>query len=197
MLGAMDLEALVEAYRQGQPDARRQLAEELIRIVLPVFRGRFEEVDVDELVQETIRAVLQDLHKFENRGRGSFRAWVWRTAANRRLSHGERQGRARRRDKPLDEDELPPQDEPSSHELLHWRERLSVLREALELLDPVFRRALEHLVAGGSPEELAEQEGVKPQTIRTRASRAVAKLRKLVRERWQGSGSFFSPPSRS
>lgn len=197
MLGAMDLETLVEAYRQGQPHAPRQLALELNRIILPAFRGRFDEVDVEDLVQETICAVLHDLHKYEDRGRGSFRAWVWRTAFNRKLSHGKRESQARKRAAPLDEDELPPQAVPSSRELIHWRTRLGVLREVFELLDPVFRAALEHLVSGGSPEELAEREGVKPRTIRTRASRALAKLRELISEHWQGSDSFFSPASRS
>lgn len=190
----MDLEQLVDAYRRDQPSARRQLGVELYRIILPVFRGRFDEVDVEDLVNDTVGVVLRDLGKYENRGPGSFRAWVRTIARNRRLAFAKDQGKALRRHQEPDEFELMPTLEPGPRERVHWRERLMAVRDAWELIDPVFRAALEHLVAGGDPVELAEQEGVKPHTIRTRASRALAALRGVVRRRWETSGRFLTTP---
>jgi RNA polymerase sigma factor (sigma-70 family) len=194
ILAEMDLEALVDAYREGQTRARRQLAVELHRIILPVFRGRFDEVDVEDLVQESIDVTLRELDKFESRGPGSFRAWVRRIALNRRLAFVDRQGREHARRDDLGEHEGIPTREPGPREVLHWRERLAVVKDALDQIDPVFRSALEHLIAGGDPAELAEQVGVRPQTIRSRASRALAALRGMVRGRWESSGRFLTTP---
>lgn len=190
----MDLEALVDAYRQDQPLARRQLAVELHRIILPSFRGRFDEVDVEDLVQESIDVTLRELDKFESRGAGSFRAWVRRIALNRRLAFIARRDREHARHQDLGEHEEVSTREPGPREVLHWRERLAVVMEALDEIDPVFRAALEHLIAGGDPAQLAEQVGVRPQTIRSRASRALAVLRGAVRERWESTARFLTTP---
>jgi len=191
MVGAMDLEELVAAYLAGQPWAGRELGPALRRLILPVFVGRFEAVDVEDLTQETIVAILRDISKFENRGKGSFKAWVWRIALNRKLAHAKKQARQSE----LEGDASATASVgPGPIEVTHWRERLIVVEEVFELVDPKFRSALEFLISGGDPVELAEELDLKPQTIRTRASRALMIIRELVRERWQTSAGFFSTP---
>ena len=189
MLAAMDLAELLVAYRADEPWARRQFGLELHRLIVPIFRGRFDEATVEDLTQETIIVVLRELHRFEDRGPGSFRAWVRRIGHYRKLSFVRR----RKGFEELDEHTQASTD-PSTTERLHWRERVTVMLEVFGAVDPVFASALEFLVQGGHPAELAEELALKPQTIRTRASRALAALRRLLDERWETSATFFTPP---
>lgn len=194
ILPAMDLDALVDAYRQGQPAARRQLPVELYRLILPIFRRRFADVDVEDLTHDTIAAVFHDLDNFEDRGRGSFRAWVLKIAQNRRLGHAARQSRTLRYVGPLPVD-VPDTRDANPRHLAHWRERLALLQDALTLVDPVYREAMLHLGQGGKAEELAERDGVKPQTIYSRAHRGRRAADDEVRARRKTTGRLIESPS--
>lgn len=191
MLSAMDLDALVEAYRQGQPAARRQLPSALYRMILPIFRRRLEKVDVEDLARDTIVIILQELDKFEPRGPGSFRAWVFKIAKNRRRTRSRRQNLEHRTFGQLDEEGAAAQRSQKPDHQAHWRERVALLRDALLGLDPIYRKALVHLCEGGELEELAEREGVKPQTIHTRINRGRKQAAEEIRARRKTTGRLI------
>lgn len=191
MLAAMDLDALVEAYRQGQPAAQRQLPSALYRMILPIFRRRFENFDVEDLTHDTIVVILQELDKFESRGSGSFRAWVLKIAKNRRLNRSRRQGFEHRTFAQLDEEGAAAQRSEKPDHQVHWRERVGLLRDALRRIDPIYTEALVYLCEGGEAEELAEREDVKPHTIHTRASRGRKRADEEVRARRKTAGRLI------
>jgi RNA polymerase sigma factor (sigma-70 family) len=189
----MNLDALAVAAGRGDPLARRQLGARLPRMLAPYFRGRFDEQDIEDLTQLTITVIFAELHKFEIRGPGSFSSWIARIAHNRRLQFARLQSRETRAFEPLDD--LIPAPEPGPREWLYWHTRLEAVRDALTRVEPLFREALEHLLAGGDPAALARKHGVKSHTIQTRASRAVKQLRVEIRARYESSSRVFATPS--
>lgn len=188
----MSLDELAVAAGQGDALARRQLGAQLPRILLPYFRGRFDAQELEDLTQLTITVIFTDLHKYENRGPGSFRAWIGRIAHHRRLQFARRLIHEHRAAEPLDD--LIPAPEVGPREWLYWHVRLEAVRDALTRVEPLFREAFEHLLSGGDPAVLARKYGVKPHTIQTRASRAVKQLRAEIRTRYS-SGRFFASPT--
>jgi RNA polymerase sigma factor (sigma-70 family) len=188
----MSLDELAVAAGQGDPAARRQLGAQLPGILAPYFRGRFDEQELEDLTQLTITVIFTELHKYENRGPGSFRAWIGRIAHYRRLQFARQQNREQRA---IPLDDLLPAPQVGPREWLHWHERLEAARDALSRVQPLFREAFEHLFAGGDPEILAKKYGVKPHTIETRASRALEQVRAELRARYHSSGRFCVTPS--
>lgn len=190
MIEAMDLDELLRAYLRKLSRKGRRLADALRPVVFDHLRGRVESVKLEDLVQETLVSVFAGLHKFEDRGEGSFRAWVRGIARNKALESYRHDKRGR----PLADvaKYLGPLHSESPAARVHWRELLATIRAGLDELDAIYSAAVIHMAAGRDPAELAEIEDVSPNTILSRASRGRAKLRKYVRKRHGSSSSLLA-----
>jgi RNA polymerase sigma-70 factor (ECF subfamily) len=84
--------SLLDRLAAGPSDAdwRR-----LYDLYAPLLRGwaaraGVPAADADDLVQEVMLAVHRDVGRFDRRGPGAFRAWLWRVLANRLREHARR-----------------------------------------------------------------------------------------------------------
>lgn len=166
----MKIVELFEALRRGQSGSEQLLARALGRDLRCYFAARCKETDAEDLVQSTLEVIWRKLPEFEPQHPDSFRRWVLAIAAREAKSACNR----RRRELELGGD-LPGTpaalDRRQSSELL-WRERAELVRAELEELDDRHRRALEHELAEGDLRAFAAQEGISPETVRTRRFKA-------------------------
>ena len=183
--GAMD--ALIRMHLEDlRGFVRLQLA--------PALRVRESHSDV---VQSICREVLEDLHGFEYRGEGSFRAWLFTAALNKLRQKGEYH-RAQRRD--VYREVRPPNEEggsvgpelyaglcsltpsPSQHAVA--AEQAERIERAMDRLSADQREALllSRLV-GLSHREVAERTGRTESAVRSLVSRASVRLLAAIEER--------------
>ena len=145
------------------------------------------EADADDLVQETWMSAAQS----PTSDPGSVRRWLAGILRNRERMQRRAAGRRRRR-----EAEAAAQDAAAQEaELAIHRARvLATLRDALHELDEDDRSLLlarycdEH-----SAPELADRLGLPTSTVRSRLSRAAARLRDTLDERWGGDRRAWAP----
>ena len=126
--------------------------------------------DADDIFQEVFLRVVRSTPPFT--GKEHEKAWLIRVTLNCLKSHW--RSAWRRHDAPLD-DRLPfpaPED--------------GILDDALRQLPPKYRAVI-HLFyyEGYTAEEIARMMGEKPSTVRTRLTRARAKLRELLKGEWE------------
>lgn len=149
----------------------------------PELRARESASDI---VQSTIRSILQGDATFEDRGEASFQAWLRTAARNKILSRARYWGAGRRRaaSQPL-EDESSDADEfvasaPDSANPRHeaqMREEVERLRRAFAALSKEQRELLiRSQVHGESHSEIARDLGCAPDTARKAVARAMAQL---------------------
>jgi RNA polymerase sigma-70 factor (ECF subfamily) len=134
--------------------------------------------DAEDALQEGMLAAYRNLHRFE--GRSQFSTWLTRIVINAALMR--RRSRRSHQAVSLDEDtreeQLPaverfPDDGPSPEELYAGFELSERLRENLEGLSPVLRRAFElREIAGLTADEAAKELGVSRNTLKARLWRA-------------------------
>jgi RNA polymerase sigma-70 factor, ECF subfamily len=178
---------LLRAQR-GDPRA----FEELIRPHLPSLR-RFafsfarKWEDADDLAQEALLKAFRSLKSFE--GRSSLSTWLF--TVTRSVGHD--LYRSRQQKELLRQDELDDRHEAShegADELLAAKSDTDILWQSIKKLEPEFRIALVLFdIEGLSYEEIAAIERVPLGTIRSRLSRARAKLKEILLER-----ESFLPP---
>ncbi|QGU01400.1 ECF RNA polymerase sigma factor SigW [Corynebacterium kalinowskii] len=137
--------------------------------------------DAEDAMQNALTAAWQNLHRFD--GKARFSTWAYRIASNAAL-----QIVRKRRELPDDEagmDEVAPGssvDEQVTASI--------VVREALSQLPDEFREALVLREYGGlSYQDIADQQGIPIQTVKSRINRARAKLLEALRE--SGVGQDF------
>lgn len=130
--------------------------------------------DAEDALQNALTAAWQNLHRFD--GKAKFSTWAYRIASNAAL-----QLVRKRRELP-DEDAGIEEVAPGSH----IDEQVTagiVVRQALETLADEFREALVLREYGGlSYQEIADQQGIPIQTVKSRINRARSKLLDALRE---------------
>jgi RNA polymerase sigma factor (sigma-70 family) len=180
------LDELHEAARARDRVAWEALGRGLSRELGRFFGNCFDRTTAEELAQTTILVIIRKLDQFEPMGPHAFRNWVLAIAGRqaRAHAHGPRRERARRSQ--LDAGPSPtPMSSPfvagPADELLR-REQLELISECLARLPPAHRRALESDLAGDDYREFADREGISVGGARVRRHRALAELRRLVRE---------------
>lgn len=131
------------------------------------------QTEADDAVQETLLAAHAGFDDF--RRDGSLRAWLYGIARRRCARVKERRGAVR--------PGTDAADERTADELLEVRRRAQRARDLLERVRPTEREAL--LLRYGAElsfREVGEAAGVDEATARKRVSRALARLRELVKE---------------
>lgn len=129
--------------------------------------------EADDAVQETLLAAHAGFDDF--RSDGSLRAWLFGIARRRCARVRERRGAVKAADDAADER--------TADDLLEVRRRAEHARELLERVRPTEREALVLRYGGElSFREVGEAVGIDEATARKRVSRALARLRELVKE---------------
>ncbi|MCA9709439.1 MAG: sigma-70 family RNA polymerase sigma factor, partial [Myxococcales bacterium] len=138
--------------------------------------------EADDLVQETwLHAERSEVDA------RSQRAWLGGVLRNRERMY--RRAEARRRMREARAAEQPPGPDPDLE--LHRQRVLSVMREALDELDESDRQLLLARYCDEHPAAtLAQRLGIPASTVRSRLSRATARVRQTLDERWGDRGAW-------
>lgn len=170
----------------GSPNGEPQ-GQDLAWLHALARRIALSEADADDLVQETWMSAAQS----HTRDPGSVRRWLAGILRNRERMQRRAEGRRRRREAEAVAQEAAAQEAELE---VHRARVLATLREALHELDEDDRGLLlarycdEH-----SAPELADRLGIPTSTVRSRLSRAAARLRDSLDERWGGERRAWAP----
>lgn len=130
--------------------------------------------DAEDAMQNALTAAWQNLQRFD--GKAKFSTWAYRIASNAAL-----QIVRKRRELPDDEAGM---DEVATGSAVDEQVTASiVVKEALAQLPDEFRESLVLREYGGlSYQEIADQQGIPIQTVKSRINRARARLLEALRE---------------
>jgi len=171
-------EQLLQRIRAGDPAARQRLYDRYLPVLQRWAHGRLPHYardinDTEDLVQISLLRALERLQEFEERGSGSFLAYLRQILLNQ--VRVELRGRRRHGEKvDLEALEFAQMHAASAVETLVGAERLRAYEEALAKLD----RRLQELVVlriefGFSFQQIAAEVGGTPDAIRMSLSRAL------------------------
>jgi RNA polymerase sigma-70 factor, ECF subfamily len=171
-------DALIDRARAGDAAAMEALLVEVAPSIERFARRLCSGSDVDDVLQETLLAVVANLNAFE--GRAAFTSWVFaltRTACSR-----QRRGLKNR---PHDDDEAVarmPDAAPDPEQRAAGDELSRSLARALEALEPEQREViLLRDIEGLTAPEAAAALGVSAEAIKSRLHRARSALREALR----------------
>ncbi|GAC1580984.1 MAG: sigma-70 family RNA polymerase sigma factor [Candidatus Elarobacter sp.] len=176
---------LIEAYRSGRHDAFDDLVRAYQSTVQRVLAQlNVAPTDVEDLAQEVFLRVYRNLHRF--RGQSSFYTWLYRITVNVFFDHNKKRKRADVRQQRLQSAMIdvsnfrPDPDDPFGATF----ERLTTetFSRAIATLPEPFRDVVAmREVDDLSYEEIALQTGISIGTVRSRLSRARARLKQVLR----------------
>lgn len=196
---------LYERAQHGDREAIAQLLERHLPgleayVRLKAGRAVRAHEETRDIVQSVCRELLGGLERFEFRGEGPFRHWLY-TAALRKIVARDAYWRAQRRDAGRNVDAEP--DLAGDRAVLgHYGafaspSQVALAREELERIEAAFDRLDEPQrelillarVAGLSRREIAEQLGKSEEAVRVSLHRALARLSALLEPPEDGSGN--------
>ena len=184
-------ELLLRRARQGDPEAFESLLTPLEgRIWRICWHYTGEREAASDCAQETMLKIWRSLDSY--RGDCAFETWAYRIAANCCLDAIRKTKRDRSESiEPLREAGFdPPDPEPGTEEKVIAADRRQRLREGIAQLPEDQREALVMTqLEGISYEDAAVRLGVSEGTVKSRVSRAKAKL-----QEWLAEGGELSPP---
>jgi RNA polymerase sigma-70 factor (ECF subfamily) len=206
MLGPLaDTEPLLAAARAGDRGALEELLARHLAALRAFVRLRVDarvraRESCSDLVQSACREALGGLPRFEYRGEGSFRAWLFTTALNKVREHAEYHAAAKR--DPGREEAFASHGDgggvpstPSQHAIA--AELAERLERAFDALSETEREVLSlSRVAGLTHEQIAERTGRSSGAVRTALSRALARLGRLLDDAAQEDSGSPPRPSR-
>ena len=169
----------VERAQAGDKEAFASLYDGLFPGVYGFARSRLATDQLaEDVTSKTFLAVLHQLDRFEWRGPGSFRAWVFRILRNQIANFYRKNGHQ----KELDLDELTLQEADSSspdpERLVRREEQKETLAVALAALSPRQREIVQLRYIGGLyNKEIALMLGLQERTVSGYLSRAMESLR--------------------
>lgn len=170
---------LLERAKAADPDAFTALVgPELDRLRRFAFSFTGNWPQADDLAQEALVKAYRSLPSF--RGESSLSTWLYTIARSTFIdSTRSRAAKSRAREDQLDETLTDPSG--GADELLERRREIARLWSAIQLLEARFRAPLVLCdIEGMSYEDVAAVEGVPVGTVRSRLSRARAKLLELL-----------------
>lgn len=174
------------AWRRGDRDAGNKLARHYHSILHAFFRTRVPSEEVEELTQRVLLQTVAQPQRF--RGASSFHHYAF-AVARKTLAERHRQSGRNREEPWQDEDVLDPQT-PASQRLLR-REWSLQLREAIAQLPDIYAKVLELHLAGLGNQAIADELGIKYNTVRSRLSRGIESVRAMLAADGQG----LAPPT--
>lgn len=176
---------LIEAYRDG----RREAFDELVRSYDQHVRRILAQLsvpagDVDDLAQEVFLRIFRNLPRF--RGQSSFYTWLYRITVNVFFDHNKKRKRAdvrlARLQSALVDVTNVRHDGEDPYFACHNALTQDEFFKAIEALPEAFRAVVSmREVDDLSYEEIAVQTGISIGTVRSRLSRARARLKELLR----------------
>ena len=176
---------LIEAYRAGRREAFDDLVHAYEQTVQRVL-GQLSVAppDVEDLTQEVFLRVYRNLHRF--RGQSSFYTWLYRITVNVFFDHNKKRKRADVRLQRLQNalgdlsNQRPDLDDP--FRVTFERFTSEAFSQAIQTLPEPFRAVVAmREVDDLSYEEIALQTGISIGTVRSRLSRARARLKEFLR----------------
>ena len=177
--------ALLGAVAADQDrDAFRALFERYYPRVFVFVRRRLEDQELArEITSDVFLEVWSNAAAF--RGESKISSWIFGIARFKCLEAVRREGRLKRSRVIATDDEViaqaPDMGGGVSTDRLDARQSLRRVREALDRIPREQREGLEWtVVEGGSLAEVAERQGVSPDTVKTRISRARKALRRIL-----------------
>lgn len=175
----MQLDDLVAAVLDGDKRAWNELGLRLTEELERFFARSFSESDAEDLTQITLMIIHRKLPDFDVDGERPFVHWV-RAIARVQMKEAQRQqGRRERREGRVAHVRRTPATNFSSN--LNRNERLEMIERELDQLESPYRRVIENDLAEGDVKEFAKAEQIQLGSVRTRRTRAYAKLRALLR----------------
>jgi RNA polymerase sigma-70 factor (ECF subfamily) len=167
---------IIGYVKQGNTRLFSQLVEKYHRSLLGfIFRVVRDPSIVEDIGQDSFFSAFQSLSEFdENRGT-PFSSWLFTIARNKSLTEIRTRKRKFQETVPVD-DELP-DSQLSIEQTVISREEQELVNEAIGQLPEPFKTTLEETLQGKGMNEIAYQQQVSPQTVRSRLSRAREKLR--------------------
>jgi RNA polymerase sigma-70 factor (ECF subfamily) len=175
------LSSLADRIRSGDPRAEEEFVRMFQRRIRAfTLANGADETLAEELVQETLWAVISALRQDRVQQPDQLAAFVWGTARN--LLNDRVRLRARNRTIALSPGADFPRP-PHEHEAF---ERNHAARQAIATLERHERAVLLlSLVDGLAPDEIAQKLGILPDAVRQRKSRALKKLAEILGRRSQ------------
>jgi DNA-directed RNA polymerase specialized sigma24 family protein len=190
----MDLESLLRAARDREPNAWNVLVPPLFERLRAYFLRDFQTSDAVELAQHTITILIDDLPGF--RPRKTLVRWVFGIARN--VARQQHKARARAKNLARLAARLTPSPGTSPTARMHRDQIIAALQEEIAKLPAHYRRTIENELIEGDIEVFARREKIERSTVRSRRLRALGLLRERLLVRWPAeSESPSSPPSES
>ncbi len=176
-----DPAALVRAAQSGDPEALGALYD---RYATSIFRTACRFVptaaDAEDVVHDVFVGLPEALRSYEETGR--FGAWLTRVTV--RLALMRERGRRRRREEPLDTDQLPGREQAMARDAIHApvspAEHDDLFRAVHALPEPLRHVLLLRLVDDFTHDEIAITLGISAGASRVRLSRALDALRRAL-----------------
>lgn len=176
---------LVEEFRAGRTEAFdvlvRSYETTVHRLLAQLNVGA---ADVEDLAQDVFLRLYRNLHRF--RGQSSFYTWLYRITINVFFDHNKKRKRAdvrlrRLQNAIVDVSSVVP-DPHDPFRATHDRMTTETFHRAVAALPEAFRDVVAlREVADLSYEEIASQTGISVGTVRSRLSRARARLKETLR----------------
>jgi RNA polymerase sigma factor (sigma-70 family) len=181
-----ELDTLV-VLAKTDPEARVELCRTLYMVLRTYFTRtmRIPRLAAEELTQSTIAIILPKVDSFVVKYPGAFRTYVFRTATLHAKTQQRRWSREAKRRGELESWTLRDRVKSLSSEL-SLRERVAILWEIIAEFGSTTRRTIAGWMRSEPWEILAEREGIKRPTLRSRAHRAMKRIRERLRERAPG-----------
>jgi RNA polymerase sigma-70 factor (ECF subfamily) len=182
---------IIEAYRAGQADAFDELVSSYQATVHRLLAQlNVSAADVEDLTQEVFLRIFRNLHRF--RGQSSFYTWLYRITINVFFDHNKKRKRAdarlaRLQNALVDVSEQRPEDDDpfrATYDAITHQAFSAAIATLPELFrDVVAMREVDDL----SYEEIALATGISIGTVRSRLSRARARLKEVLRPSLAGA----------
>lgn len=180
----MDDTEIIRSVQAGNSEAFSLLVDRYHHHLLNfIYRLAGNEQAVEDIGQEVFLSVYKSIRSFNIQRGVPFAAWLFITARNRCISE------LRRRRPPMESIDamgMLPAPEMNPEQAAGEKERLAAIHAALEQLPEPYKQTILHSLNGDSPEEIARIQKISRGTVKSRLSRARAKMQALLQGRSGG-----------
>lgn len=181
LFGISQEERLLRMFGKGDPRAMQELCAQYAPYLSGVA-SRYVPGDDDlhDVLQESLIKIFTSIGSFEYRGKGSLKAWMARITVNEALHFLRKQQNSIFVDQPVDNLNVPDDDdEPPDPSALTDEQ----LRRLIGQLPPGYRAVLNlYAIEGKSHKQIARMLGIKPDTSASQYHKAKVMLARLIKQ---------------